>query len=156
MPNWTLNDIARWVQGLAAPVLISYGAGYFTHYVVVAKREAATRRRALRGFLRGHLQKLDAMAIDYDRLRGGEVFRIHQASVAAVADECAKAFEDVARGRREKFDRARRTYCGLQQDDVEPYDIPAPWKDPAPPQRDYERGRLRVVDLLKQMIKYAE
>src|SRR5881397_898459 len=106
MPNWFNNDVAHWLQGLAAPILISYTAGYFTHYVVVAKREAATRRRALRGFLRGHLQKFEAMAIDFDRLRGGEVFRIHQASVAAIADECARAFEDVARRRRAKFDHA--------------------------------------------------
>jgi hypothetical protein len=156
MPNWLNTAVAHWLEGLAASVLLSYGAGFFTHYMVVAKREAATRRRAFRGFLRGHLQKFEAIANDFDRLRDGEVLRTHQASVATIADECAKAFEDIARRRRAKFDHARRTYCGLQQDDVEPYDIPPPWKDPAPPQRNYERGRQRIVDLLKQMIKYAE
>lgn len=141
----------NWPQ-IIVSAAISFGGGYFAH-VLAIRREAASRRKAFQGTIKSQLQKFEA--IDLDKLREGVVFQIYKASVSEISDACAKILGDIPIQQKLKFDTACRQYCGMKQEDVEPYDIIPPWCSPSTPIRNYERGRERIVELLKQMIAYA-
>src|SRR6266700_8167229 len=127
-----------WVSTVMMAV-ITFGAGYFTHYALVVRREAASRRRAFRGLLRSQVQKIEEIGLE--KLRKGELFAVHQASVTAIGEECAKILDEIPSHLKAKLDADRRQYCGLTREDAEPYDIMPPWCDPPTPVRNYERGR---------------
>ena len=144
---------------LNAELVIRYRDSW--HRLVATKRaqsapdpDAANRRRAFRGLLRGHLQKFEALG--FEQLRRGEAFLMQQASIPAIAEECAKILDDIPKGLQTEFNAARREYCGLKREEVEPIDIVPPWCEPSRPIRNFGRGRQRVVELMKRIIGYAE
>lgn len=131
------------------------------HQLVATKRaqsapdqEAASRRRVFRGLLRSHVQKFEAL--DLNQLCRKEVFPMHQSSVAAIADECAKIFDDIPSQLQAKFEVARAQYCSLTREDVESWQMLPPYCNPCIPVANYERGRRRAVELLKEIAGYAE
>lgn len=151
MPSGPQTVTVPWFLALAAPIA-TFAAGYLAHVLVVS-REAASRRRAFRGLLRSHLQKFEA--IELSQLRLKEVLRLHEASVASIAEECAKILDDIPSRLQAKFNAACRRYCGLKREDLEPMDIIPPSCEPSTPVRNYERGRQRAIELLREIIQYA-
>lgn len=145
MPDW-LSDILKFGSGVAT--------GWLANVWRIGA-ERAGRRRTFCGFLRIHVQRFDA--VDWKQFAGGELFQMHQDSVAAIADECAKIWADVPPKRRLRFDAARSAYCSLKRQDVEPYDLSDyPNNAQAILFPRYERGRKRVTDLLREMMEYAK
>lgn len=135
-------------------VVVGFGLGYWSH-VLNARREIAGRRRVFCGLLRVHIQRIEAA--NWKKFQGGEQFQMHQDSLIAIADECAKIWSDIPKQSQLRFEAARLAYCGLTKQDVEPYDM-RDYPDNAEailfPR--YERGRKRVTDLLREMMGYAK
>ncbi len=143
------------VTGIIISGLTGGLAGAAINHWLTISRDRRQRLHAFRSFLRSVLFELQA--IDLKSLHQGQLFQRHQATVQAIRPECARVLEDVSCRRRTNFEDTWLAYCGLRQQDVEPYDH----YDPQTSREailflNYARGFERVRCLLNEMIDHAK
>ena len=126
-------------------------------HVLAVWRDRAGCRRVYKGYARSVIAEFDALSLG--ALKPGELFARHQATIAGIRTECAKAFDSIRWYRRSKFEAAWVAYSGLRLEEVEPHDIGTyPDGDHEKfsyPER-FDLGRKRITELLKQTVKYAK
>lgn len=145
-PQIILSTLTVLSGGLAGAI----AANSFTIW-----RDRRGRKHAFRGYVRSVLAEFQA--IDLKSLQQGQLVQRHRATVPGVRAECARVYDDIRAGRQSKFEVVWVAYCGLKQQDVEPYDHFDPVTSPtAISFPNYERGSQKIASLLTEMLKHAK
>lgn len=146
MNEW-LQVVLAFISGLVIGCL----CGWFGHLWTV-RREQNSRKRVFRDRVSCVISEIEAVTTD-------KLLATHWENLPKVREACAVVQEDISKRRRARFDRARKNYGGLKDEDVSYLNPEAmaviQFKSGTTPPNvsltDYERGRKRIVEALEEL-----